>query len=378
MDPALEKTLTFLFFIFLGVLLKVKLKKREQVNGIQKLILTVALPSTIFVALMGVEVDLPMIMLPVLALAFNFALYVVSPLILRVYDISGKSAMGRTLRMLIPSLAPGLSCFPFLLEYLGEESLANAALADVGNKLFVLVFLYIIAMNWFQQRNREAVEAAGGKVKSLLVSLIKEPVNMVMAVAILLLSLGLNMESLPGFLSDGLGRLATLMTPLVLLFIGLAVKLEKGRIGKVLSVLSLRAGLSVLLSVVVIALLGIDEAGLLLLAVVFPLSSCSFWPFAHMSAFSLHEEAKGLKHEKRTFDTDFAILVLACSLPFSTALILGVLSNQRLFTDMSVLLIFGLSLTGLGVLPHLLRKLHHSLPGTPSVTFRRVLKKITE
>jgi len=356
MDPALEKTLTFLLFIVLGVLLKTKLKTKEQVTGIQKLILAVALPSTIFVALMGVKIDLAMIMLPVMALLFNFTLFVITPLILRVFDIPRHSAIGRTLMLLLPSLAPGLSCFPFILEYLGEESLANAALADVGNKLFVLIFLYIIAMNWFQRSNKDEREEAGGKVKSLLLSLIKEPINMIMAFAIVLLSLGLNMDSLPGFLSNGFGRLATLMTPLVLLFIGLAVKFEKGKIGKVLSVLLVRAGCSLFLSVALIVLFGLNDSSFMLLVIVFPLSSCSFWPFAHMSTFHVREEAKHLPLSKRTFDVDFAILVLACSLPFSTALILCILSNGTVFSNVWVLLSLATVLTLSGILPHVLKK----------------------
>ncbi|GAB5523155.1 MAG: hypothetical protein Roseis2KO_10270 [Roseivirga sp.] len=377
MDPALAKTLTFLFFIVLGVLLKTKLTTKDQVNGLQKLILAVALPATIFVALMGVKIDLALIILPVMALLFNFALYWVCPLILRLFDIPKQSSAGRTLRMLIPSLAPGLSCFPFLLEYLGEEPLANAALADVGNKLFVLIFLYMVAINLFQKRNKDEVAPKGQKVKSLLISLLKEPINMVMSLAILLLSLGLNMESLPDFLSDAFGRLATLMTPLVLIFIGLAVKLEKGKVGKVVSVLLVRAGVSVLLSVLLITAFGLDEKGLLLLTVVFPLSSCSFWPFAHMSVFDAREKNRGISTQNRSFDTDFAVLVLACSLPFSTALILGILSNQAFFADLSVLWILGFSLTALGILPHLLRKVYNNTLSS-SRTSSGLLKKATD
>ena len=55
--------------------------------------------------------------------------------------------------MLLPSLAPGLSCFPFIIVYLGDEYLALAALADVGNKIFVLILLYMLAMHWYHLRS---------------------------------------------------------------------------------------------------------------------------------------------------------------------------------------------------------------------------------
>ena len=90
MDPALQKTFTFLAFIILGLLLRNKFGK-EQVNGIKTLILTVALPSTIFVALMGVEINANMLVLPFLALFFNFIIYFLTPTVLKVTGIEPNS-----------------------------------------------------------------------------------------------------------------------------------------------------------------------------------------------------------------------------------------------------------------------------------------------
>jgi hypothetical protein len=73
----------------------------------------------------------------------------------------------------------------------------------------------------------------------------------------------------------------------------------------------------------------------LLVVVVLPQSSCSFWPFAHMAAISKLDEQKGVN----TFDLDFAINILAFSLPFSTSLILLILSSGSFFANPSVLLI---------------------------------------
>ncbi|WP_422354118.1 hypothetical protein [Roseivirga pacifica] len=358
MDPALQKTLTFILFILVGFLIRKKFANKDQVNGIKNMILTIALPSTIFVALMGVEIEVSMLIYPAMALVFNFALFAISPFLLRLFSVAPNSPKGRTLALLLPSLAPGLSCFPFILEYLGEDALANAALADVGNKFFVLIFLYVVAMNLYLRRNKAAANGSKGKIKSLLVSLIQEPINMVIVLALTLLAFGLNFESLPAFISDTFSRFSLLMTPMVLLFIGLAVKVNREALGKVFCILLSRAGISLLFSAAVVALFGLTNPAVILLAVVFPLSSCSFWPFAHMAAFDAKEVEQ--KNKQFTFDIEYGVLVLACSLPISTLLILGVLASGHTFANVSTIALSGLILIALGVLPTLLRRINWS------------------
>lgn len=354
---ALEKSLTFLLFILVGFLIRRSFTNKEQVNGIKNIILTIALPATIFVALMGVEVKLSMLLYPALALGINLLLLLVIPALLRLFDVQKGSKESRTLKLLLPSLAPGLSCFPFILEFLGEEELAFAALADVGNKVFVLIILYMLAMNMYLRlKGTDGQPAQENKLKSLLISLVKEPINMVLFLAILLLSLGLNLESLPVFISDAAIRFGAMMTPLILLFIGLAVKVKKEKLGTILSLLLSRAGITLLLSASIILVFNISSTSLMLLAVVFPLSSCSFWPFAHMSAFNAKE-----KLGKEPFDLELALLVLALSLPFSTLLILGILAEGETFASLPVIVSTGVVLLLLGVLPALIKKLKWKL-----------------
>src|SRR5690606_31649477 len=123
--------------------------------------------------------------------------------------------------------------------------------------IFVLIFLFIVAMNWYYRINKDEKIDSRGKIKSLLLSLLTEPINIVIIIAIMLLVLGFNFESLPEFISSTLSRMSLLMTPLVLIFIGLAVKLSKRSLETTLSLLLCRSGLSLLLSVLVISLLGL-------------------------------------------------------------------------------------------------------------------------
>jgi len=356
MVEAVQKTLILLLLIGIGFALRGKIKNKTEINGVKEIILSIALPSTVFIALMGIKISLSLLIYPILILAFNFFIFLSAPYFLPIFGIDKESTSGRTLTMLLPSLAPGLSSFPFINEFLGDESLALAAMGDVGNKFFALNFLYFVALKMYLSNNKAEEVQENGKVKSLLLSLVKEPINIIMLLAIVFLSLGLNMTSLPTVVSELFTRASSLMTPLVLIYIGLAVQFKEGKIKLVSSILLFRAGITLLFSVLVINIFNISNPNLILLAVVVPLSSCSFWPFAHISAINLKEEDKNLPKERRTFDLNLAVLILAFSLPLSTILVMGILASGQFFANTSTLLIFGLVLTGLGLAPHLFKK----------------------
>ena len=349
MEITLQKTFTFILFIGIGLLLKLKFDGKNEISGIKKIILNLALPATIFIALLGIKIDASLLLLPVMALALNGILFFGFPLLLPLLGIYRNSPKYRTAKMLIPSLAPGLSCFPFILEFLGDGYLAKAAMADLGNKVFVLMILYLVAMNWHYKLQSQVVRSQASKLKSLFIAMISEPVNLFIAAALILLGFGLNIDSLPFVISDTLLRLSTLMTPLVLLFIGLAVKIRRKQFTQILSILLLRAGVVVLACTAFIYIFNIVVQNDILLMLAFGLSACSFWPFAHISAVGSQEE--DLADGQKTFDGTFSINILALSFPLSTALILGVLSSGNTFYGILPLLILAGVLLFLGFIP---------------------------
>ena len=164
---------------------------------------------------------------------------------------------------------------------------------------------------------------------------------------LVLLIFGFTMDTLPVLFSDILTKLSLIMTPLVLLFIGLGIKLKRKQFFQVFSMLSMRAGLVFLLSGVFILFTGLQSIESLLLLLAFGLSSCSFWPYAHISTVE-HLEV-GDNH-KRTFDSDFALNILALSFPLSTILILGVLNTGTLFVSNINVFLIGGTLLGIGLI----------------------------
>ncbi|MGD1947010.1 MAG: permease [Croceivirga sp.] len=344
MEVGFEKTLVFLIFILLGIVLKAKFKSKQEVNGIKKIILNLALPATIFIALLGIKIEASLLLLPLMALVFNILLFAISPFLLPIVGVKKNTPTYRTARLLIPSLAPGLSCFPFVLEFLGKDFLAKAAMADLGNKVFVLIVLYMVAMRWFYERNQENQTGRKAKLVSLMKTLVTEPVNLFIGAALILLAFGYNMRSLPFVVSDSLAKLSLMMTPLVLLFIGLAVKIKKRQFTELFSLLLLRAGLVFLLSAAFIFVSGLSIQNEILLLISFGLSACSFWPFAHISLVDELESEK----KSKTFDSTYAVAILALSFPLSTVLILGVLNSGTLLSSAISVFVIGLILVLVG------------------------------
>jgi malate permease and related proteins len=349
MSPAITKTVYLIMIIGLGYLMQKKITSKDQKDGIKTIILSLALPATIFIALLKIEFSIEMVLVPILAIAFNLILFVlIDKLPLRsIFNIS--ESRYRSITLLIPSLAPGLSCFPFIVEFSGEGMLAVAALADVGNKVFVLVIAYIVAMRWYYRINDLAVTSTRAKVKDLFMSLVEEPVNLVLLTAIAMLALGLNFNSLPVFMQMSIDKISLMMTPLVLLFIGVSIKLTMEQVRTIFAFLFLRSGLAFFISGILLVVLPVTDVATMLLIVVLPQSACSFWPYAHMAIVSKLEK-KQFGHDK-TFDLDFAMNILACSLPFSVFLILIIYTSGEFFSNALPTIVAGFICCALGILP---------------------------
>lgn len=348
MEGSLEKTLSFLLFIGIGILLRKKIPAGDQTKGLKNLILTIALPATIFIALLKININGDLLLYPLLALTFNVTLFAIAPLLLLIVDIKKNTTTGRSASLLLPSLAPGLSCFPFILEFLGDAALAKAAMADLGNKFFVLFLLYLVALKWHFNHVDFTGSSLKSKLKMLLKTMIYEPVNLFILIALVLVFLGINLESLPNFLSLTLTRLSFIMTPLVLLFIGLAVKLHHKQFFQIFSLLLLRASFTLALITGFIAFTNTKTPATILMMIAFCLSACSFWPFAHISAVDAKEQAE--KGISKTFNVNFALSILALSLPISVLLILGVLTAGNTFTSITNILLLSGSLATLGII----------------------------
>lgn len=361
MNPAIAKTLSLVALIAIGLCLRKTLRKAEHHQTLKVLILNLALPAIIFVALMNTQMRAGLIWLPVCAMVFNFAMLGVTWLALpKLYGIQSGSADMRTLALLIPSLAPGLSCFPFLLEYIGKESLALGSITDLGNKIYVLIFCYVLTMHWYfrQAQGPKVGNHRKKRLRALFATLMREPVNLAILVALILLGLGIHFQDLPTFASDPIILLSGLMTPLVLLFIGITVRFKWSQFRVIISLLFFRSGVTFLFSgLCLLAFPGLSSE-MAMLAVVFPQSAVSFWPLAHISAVSVLESRQNDGRTfMRTFNPQLALNVLALSLPFSACVSLAVFSTNRVFVQVPTLFAVGGVLLSMAIVPVVLHRI---------------------
>ncbi|RZS92648.1 permease [Aquimarina brevivitae] len=356
MESTIQKTVVFGIFILLGLLLKYKFTSSAEKQGVKRIILNLALPATIFVALMGVTVDKELLGLPFLALGINVFLFYVFPLLFPCFGIQKGTASYRTLRLMIPSLAPGLSCFPFIAELLGKHYLAKAAMADLGNKVFVLIIMYWIAIRWYFKHNPGAVDASRNKLTSLLIALVSEPVTILILIALGLLSFGFSFDTLPPIAQEVLRKLSLLMTPLVMVFIGLSVKIKKKQLIQLFSILMARAGMVLLFCALCVQLAGFTVAEEAVWIVAFSLSACSFWPYAHIASISLVEQDRIGK--EKTFRSGLAVNLLALSFPLSALLIVAVMLNPTFIAVPVHILLLGVSCIALSFFPMVIQWLN--------------------
>ena len=113
MSSIASEITVFFILILLGFLLKFKFNKPDFKNGLKLYILNIALPATIFISIVSVQINSKYLLFPLIALFFNIAIFALTPLILKISNISDVRKR-RTLYMLLASFAPGLSCFPII------------------------------------------------------------------------------------------------------------------------------------------------------------------------------------------------------------------------------------------------------------------------
>jgi hypothetical protein len=358
------KIAVFFLLIFIGIALKKKFNGKSEKLGIKRFILNLSLPATILISFISFEINPDYFYLPLAGIALNLFLFLLSPLILKLTKIDKKPQKSRTLIMLLPSFAPGISCFPIIEEFLGSEYLIKASLIDFGNKLFVLIFLlgFSFRMHYLAQGIKDKKNKVSPK--TIFKSIFTEPINLVLIFSTALLAFGYTIDDIPFLFVDFVTRLKNTLTPLVLIFIGLSIIFAKEALKEILPVLFIRAGLSLLFTVCTLNFFGINSGDDILFYIILALSSVSFWPFAHMTL--IDEIEKKAQYKIRTFDIGFGLNFLAYSLPFSTILILLLLSQKETLKDLSIL--YGLSsvMVSLGILLLIINSKIHKAKDTHS------------
>jgi predicted permease len=324
----IQKAVALLLLIVVGYLLKHKFNTADSVGAIRAFILNAALPATIFLSTIEIDTKLNLVMLPSFALAVNISLMTIGCALAYLLIPRTEKPKRRALILLFPSLAPGLTVYPFVEQFLGSQGLAWAALADMGNKFFVLIGLYILAIIWYQKTAQRFDSQLKPQWRQIGTFLLNEPVNVAIVAGVVFAAFHLSSASIPLALFDTIQKLALCATPLILFYVGISLKLGSLQFGAILMVLLARAGVGFLLSGAAIAMLRpASEVAMLLIAL--PQASCSLWSLLHATRIN-QQDSRG---DHLFFDTEFATALLAMSFPFSIFVLLIVFSSGNFFNS---------------------------------------------
>ncbi|WP_206753838.1 hypothetical protein [Leptolyngbya sp. FACHB-17] len=366
----INKAISLLLLIMVGYLLKPKFSSETSVGAIRAFILSAALPATIFSSTIEIDTRLDLVLLPSFALAVNLYLMLIGFGLTYLLIPKTEKSKRRALVLLFPSLAPGLTVYPFVEQFLGTQGLAWAALADMGNKFFVLIGLYALAIIWYQGKAKCSNSEIKPHWQQIGLFLLSEPVNLAIVLGVILATSGIKSVSLPVAVLDTIQKLALCATPLILVYVGISLNLKSLRLGTILMVLLARAGAGFLLSAAAIALIRpTSEITMLMIAV--PQASCSLWSLLHGTRIN---QQSSEKNQKLFFDTEFATALLAMSFPFSIAVLLIVFSSGSFFSSTVHLGLIGIALLGIFSLFLLLRQMSIGWQNSIVVSLRSSFK----
>ncbi len=345
----LHKAIALLLLIGMGYWLKPKFPEPTAIVVLRNFILNAALPATIFLSTIEINTNLDLVLLPAFAVGINLYLLAIGFGIAKLLFKSQEAAQARALILLFPSLAPGLTVYPFIEQFSGRQGLAWAALADMGNKLFVLIGLYILAFVWMQRSQRTSPNghpsgrrrtdpAPPAKMQwaSLGKFLVGEPVNGAIVLGIAFAAFGISASHLPLAIADAIEKLALCATPLILIYVGLSLKLRSLQWGRILTILIARSGASFVASAIALVWMHPRSPEMIMLLIALPQASCSLWPLLH--ALKINELQPAPAEPAATpatttafFDTEFGTALIAMSFPYSIFTLLFIFSSDQFF-----------------------------------------------
>lgn len=341
-DLGLQKAFPLLLLIAIGYCLQKKFQEAAAVGALKTFIVNAALPGMIFLSILEIDTKINLFYLALLALLINIYFLVLGFGLARLIIPTQDQCKARSLILIFPSLGTGLTTYPFVEEFLGKTGLAEVAVADIGNKMFVLIGLYSLAMYWFYQR-ASASKKQPTQWHKVILGLLNEPMNLAILLGLFLVMFNLN-TLVPNLALEAVKKLAACGTPLILFFVGVSLNIQGLELKTIATVLLLRSGLGFWFSAVAIALIHPSFGINLLLIAILPQAGLSVWPLIYASQINTQEiqqmQGENLRRAT-TFDTEFALGLLAMSIPFSLCIILFVLCQGSFFTTPQNLCLIG-------------------------------------
>ncbi|UCG90497.1 MAG: AEC family transporter, partial [Candidatus Heimdallarchaeota archaeon] len=245
------------------------------------------LPALILDTIPAVEITFNFIFLPIIASLIIVITFMVASLLVNVLNLEERTKGVFLVGTMIMNLGFNV---PFVLGVYGQEGFARASFFDIGNIVLTLSLTYYIAQKYGSSNDSR-------KISFLNKKLLTSPPLIALIIGILINFSGFSYDPSFNYLLDLLGGL---LTPLLMLSIGIYFNPKLEKILPVLEVISIRMGLGLLLGIIFTFLLGFND----LTSKIIIISSAAPVGFNTLTFASLEE-----------LDKEFAANILSFCIP---------------------------------------------------------------
>ncbi|MFX0206892.1 MAG: AEC family transporter [Candidatus Hodarchaeota archaeon] len=284
-------------FVIGVILRRINLFNQDDANLLIKLVFYVSLPALILKTIPNVSITLNFIILPLIAVFTIILMFIISNLVLNLLDLEKKTAGVFLIGTMILNLGFNV---PFVLAAYGDEGFARASFLDIGNILLTLSLTYYLAQRY----------GSSSEIPLPLFNkkLLTSPPLIALIIAV---SFNLTQITFDPIIMDVLEPLSALLTPLLMISIGIYFNPTSQKLLPALGVIFIRMGIGLTVGLFSVFFLELDDLSNKIVII----STAAPVGFNTLTFASLED-----------LDREFAANVLSISIPIGICIIILLLT----------------------------------------------------
>jgi predicted permease len=228
----------------LGLLLRqVKLFSQEDADIFIKMAFFVSLPAIILKTIPNVEISLQFLILPIIAIVTIILMFIFTFSSVKIFNFEKKTEGVFIIGPMVLNLGFNV---PFVIAAYGEEGFARASFFDIGNLILMLSLIYFLAQRY---------SSPDTPPKLFNKKLLTSPPLLALIIAIIL---NISNFTFDPVIIDLLNLLGALLTPLLMIAIGIYFNPTQKNLIPALTAVLIRMGVGLLFGLSIVFLFNLD------------------------------------------------------------------------------------------------------------------------
>lgn len=228
----------------LGLLLRqVKLFSQEDADIFIKMAFFVSLPAIILKTIPNVEISLQFLILPIIAIVTIILMFIFTFSSVKIFNFEKKTEGIFIIGPMVLNLGFNV---PFVIAAYGEEGFARASFFDIGNLILMLSLIYFLAQRY---------SSPDTPPKLFNKKLLTSPPLLALIIAIIL---NISNFTFDPVIIDLLNLLGALLTPLLMIAIGIYFNPTQKNLIPALTAVLIRMGVGLLFGLSIVFLFNLD------------------------------------------------------------------------------------------------------------------------